>query len=67
MPLFLLGLFVLFEMNALAQFGQDSQCLCAYTGREQGNTLRSSTGSSPSHGAGLHEAVDSSAPTSLPA
>lgn len=65
LPLFLLGLFVGFEMNVLALFGEDSLCLCAYT--DQGNTLRSSIEPLPSHGACLHGRVDSSAPTSLPA
>lgn len=65
MLLFLLGLFVLFEMSVLAQLGQDGLCLCVYT--DQGNTLRSSTETLPSHGACLHETLDSSAPASLPA
>lgn len=54
------------EMNVLAPFGQDSLCLCASTERDQESTLRSSAGTMPSHAA-LHEAADSSAPTSLPA
>lgn len=67
MPLFFLGIFVLFEMNVLALFGQDSLCLCTHRERNQESTLRSSTGTMPSHVARLHEAADSSAPTSLPA
>lgn len=31
MPLFLLGIFVLFKTNILALSGQDSLCLCTYT------------------------------------
>ena len=67
MPLFFLGIFVLFEMNVLSPFGQDSLCLCTYTERDQESILRSSAGTMPSHVARLHEAADSSAPTSLPA
>lgn len=66
-PLFFLGIFVLFEMNVLAPFRQDSLCLCTYIERHQESTLHSSAGTMPSHAACLHEAADSSAPTSLPA
>lgn len=55
------------EMNVLAPFGQASLCLCTHTQRDQESTLRSCMRTEPSHAACLHGAVDSSAPTSLPA